>query len=204
MGAYKVWPTAHPQVMLETGEKLKLSFRVRPAPAGEMKLAAGTPETIKLRREPAGDYWLDVMLEGGSQPGWQKLPVSLQLDGGQAAVALEITYQTVADNLNVSPREVDLGEFARSSIKGGQARAGRLSVRKQVGGFKIKSITSSLGFLGFDQQTIVEGRNYLFRIAPKADGAPAPGAYNGVITIETDDPQKPRIEVPVRLTIVDR
>ena len=191
-------------MLLESGEKLPLSFRVRPDTAGEVKLAAGAPDTAKLSREPGGDYWLDVVLEGGSQSGWQKLPISLQLDKEPASVAVEITYQVVAENLSISPREMDLGEFAVSAVKGGQVRAGRLNIRKQVGAFKIKSITSSLAFLNFDQQTIVEGRNYLFRIAPRGEGAPGPGAYTGRITIETDDPQKPRIEVPVRLTIVDR
>jgi hypothetical protein len=204
IGLFKVWPTAHPQVMLESGEKLPLSFRVRPATRGEVKLAAGAPETVKLRREPGGDYWLDVLLEGGSQKGWQKLPVSLHLDGSPQTLALEITHQTVTENMTVSPREIDLGEFTLSDVKADRARPGRVSIRKQVGAFKIKSISSSLRFLKFDQQTIVEGRNYLFRIAPKAEGVTGPGAYNGSITIETDDPQKPRLEIPVRLTIVDR
>jgi hypothetical protein len=204
MSVFKVWPTAHPQVLLEAGEKLSLSFRVRPATAGEVKLAPGAPETVKLRREPGGDYWLDVLLEGGSQAGWRKLPVSLQLDGGPRDVAVEITYQTVTENLTVAPRELDLGEFALSDIRAARARPGRVSIRKQVGAFKIKSISSSLPFLKFDQQIIVEGRNYLFRIAPKAEGVTGPGAYNGNLTIETDDPQKPRLVIPVRLSIVDR
>jgi hypothetical protein len=80
-------------------------------------------------------------------------------------------------------------------------RTGRVGIRKQVGSFQIKSLTSTLAFLKLEKQTIVEGSNYLVRVTLDTTSLPKAGPYTGVIRIETDDSLTPVVEIHVKVIL---
>ena len=49
---------------------------------------------------------------------------------------------------------------------------------------------------------MVDGSNYLIRITIDGTRSLKPGAYEGVVLIETDEGH--RVEVPIKLKLVDR
>jgi hypothetical protein len=53
-----------------------------------------------------------------------------------------------------------------------------------------------------EQNTIVEGSNYIVRTRFDLGKLPKAGAYNGKVVIEMDDGN--RLEVPIKFAIVDR
>lgn len=101
-----------------------------------------------------------------------------------------------AESLVATPHELDFGELtletAKNSLK-------RLGVRKVVGSFHIKTLSSSLPFLKLDQVVIVAGSNYLIKVTIDPTKPLKPGPHEGVIAIETDEGH--RMEVPVKLKL---
>ena len=78
----------------------------------------------------------------------------------------------------------------------------RVGVRKIVGSFHIKTLSSTLPFLKLQQATMVDGSNYLIRITIDAARSLKPGPYEGVMLIETDEGH--RVEVSIKLKLVNR
>ena len=78
----------------------------------------------------------------------------------------------------------------------------RVGIRKIVGTFHIKAVSSTLPFLKLEQVTMVENSNYLIRITIDAAKPVKAGSYDGVLLIETDGGK--RLEVPIKMTLVDR
>ena len=110
----------------------------------------------------------------------------------------------LAENVITTPASLDIGEITLSSLRAQPRGIGRVGVRKLTGAFRITALSSSLQFIKLEQQIIVEGSNYLIRLGSDPSLLPKPGSYDGFLRIETDDSQKPRIEVPIRLILVDR
>ncbi len=198
VGSFNVWPTARPALSLERGKPASISLRIKPDDKNAaLKLAADAPASYRLSRNASGVYWLDISIEPINEPGARAIPVLLDAGDGHT-LAVKLTVTVAAENLIVTPRELDLGQVALSSLIAAPLRNGRLGVRKLVGSFHIKSVSSTLEFLKLDQQTIVDGSNYLIRVGVKPELAKA-GAHTGVIRIETDEGQV--IEAPVKLVI---
>jgi len=202
-GSLLVWPTANPSVAMEEGEKLKISLRIRPRTPdqpGEIKLGPEAPPFCKLRREQAGDgYWLDFDLEG-VRTATYTIPLKvLSIPPKDLRVSLQLNV--IPESLVVTPKEIDLGVMSAKDIAAGAVRPARLGVRKQVGTFKIASLSSNLEFLKLDQRTIVDGSNYLIAITVSSHKPIKPASYNGVIRIEIDSGR--RTEVPVRVVVTD-
>lgn len=201
-GAFQIWPTARPAVSAEPGERLSIAIRLRALNPGAetVKLGAGAPESWKLRREPAGDYWLDIPIDadGGSATRTAPLVVDLGENRSQE-IRVQLMLTVPSENLVVTPRAVDFGELTL-------ARAGvavqRLGIRKLVGSFHIKTLASTLPFLKLLPTTIVEGSNYLIRATIDPAKPIKPGAYSGIAVIETDEGHK--VEVPIKVKLVDR
>jgi hypothetical protein len=102
-----------------------------------------------------------------------------------------------AENLVVTPKELDFGEVALENVR---LTIRRVGVRKIVGSLHIKALTTTLPFLKLEQATMIEGRNYLVRITIDPTKPLKAGAYDGTVVIETDE--GPRVEVPVKLKLV--
>jgi len=196
-GAFQIWPTARPVVSVEPGERLSISLRIRPLnpESGTVRLTEAAPPSWKLRHE-ATDYWLDVPIDGA---GLRTVPLIVELpDGRSREIRIQLTVNVPAENIVVTPREIDFGAIAISGVKDLIKRVG---IRKQVGSFHIKSATSTLPFLKLEQATMVEGSNYLFRVTIDSAKATKAGKYEGFLTVETDDGHK--FQVPVKITLLD-
>lgn len=203
-GAFNVWPIARPVVTVERGERLAITLRIRPTEpiSGTLKLATAS-EAYKLRRETNGDgYLLDMAIEPSNDLTQRVVPVALQVgDGALPQLALQLTVNIQAENLVATPSQIDLGEVSLADLKNGAAAGSRMGVRKVVGTFHIKSLTSTLGFLTLESRTIIEGSNYVIRVGFDQTKLPKAGTYTGALKIETDDPLKPQVAVPVKVIV---
>ncbi len=203
---FRVWPTSRPTLLLERGEKLDITLRFRPQTGNTATLALGpdAPDFCKLRRDQTSNtYWLDIT--AGPVDASVKRAVPLVVtdpNGTSIKLPVNVAIDVPAENVIVTPRELDLGEINLSRLKAGQQKIGRAGIRKLVGSFRIKSLSSSLPFLTLELQTIAEGVNYIIRTRFDLEQLPKAGAYNGSLVIETDDGT--RFNLPVKLTIVDR
>jgi len=202
-GAFHIWPTARPAITLEAGERLPVALRIRSltATAGTLKLGADAPPSWKLRSEPGGrEYWLDIPVDPSNGSGSRTVPLVVELpDGRSREIRVQLTVDVPAENLVTTPRELDFGELTIESA--GQTLR-RLGVRKLVGSFEIKSVSSTLPFLKFERVVIVPGSNYLIRVTIDATKPLKPGAQQGVIVIETDGGN--RLEMPIKLKLLDQ
>lgn len=199
-----MWPAARPVVTVERGERLTVTLRIRPTEptSGILKLAKA-PETYKLRREPNGDsYLLDLTVEPSNDLAPRVMPVALEInDGASGELALQMTVNVQAENLIATPRQLDFGEVSLASLQDGLTGGGRFGIRKTVGTFHIKSLTSTLNFLKMEPRTIIEGSNYVIRVSFDQTKLPKAAAYTGVLRVETDDPLTPRVEIPVKMVL---
>ena len=210
VGAFKLWPTARPGITIDRGERLTFSLRIRPTQVGPSELQSSTKPTelidCKLRREPSGSgYWLDIAVGPFSEPGPRSATIELRASGDALPpVKVQLTLSVLGENVIATPGSLDIGELLLSGLRAQPKVLGRVGVRKLVGAFRITSISSSLAFIKTEQQTIVEGSNYLVKLSSDPSLLPKPGSYNGILRIETDDSQKPRLEVPISVTVADR
>lgn len=201
-GAFQIWPTARPVISVEPGERLTISLRIRAlAPdAGSLNLGPGAPESWKLRRDAAGDYWLDIPIEAGGGSGSRAAPLVVDLGENRSReIRVQLMVTVPGENLVVTPKDLDFGELTLATAG---AAIKRIGVRKIVGSFHIKTLSSTLPFLKLQQSTMVDGSNYLIKVTIDQTRPLKPGAYDGVVLIETDEGH--RVEVPVKLRLVDR
>jgi hypothetical protein len=206
LAGFNVWPASQPVVTLERGEKLDITLRFRPlsATSGTLALAPDAPAFYKLRHDASSNaYWLNLTAGPVDASLTQAIPlVVTAADGSSSKLIFNLAIDVPAENLIVTPRELDLGESALSSLRADQQRTGRIGIRKLVGSFNIKALSSTLPFLKLEQQTIVEGSNYLIRVRIDAESVPKAGTYIGVLVIDIDDKQK--LQIPVKLILADR
>ncbi|MEK6285468.1 MAG: hypothetical protein AABO57_06990 [Acidobacteriota bacterium] len=202
-GAFQIWPTAQPAITVEPGERVAIALRIKAlAPeAGSLKLAPDAPDTWKLRREGnGGDYWLDIPIGPASESSSRVVPFVVELSEGRSReIRVRLTVSVPAENLVATPRSIDFGEISLASPKGALKRVG---VRKIVGSFHIKALSSTLPFLKVEQATIIEGSNYIIRVTIDPTKSLKTGIHEGVILIETDEGK--RLEVPVKVKLIDR
>jgi len=203
---FYVWPTLRPAITLERGEKITITLRLRPqiGSSATLALAPDSPDFAKLRFDKTSNtYWLDMAAGPAEAPVKATVPLVVTPPNGvPIKLTVNLGIDVPAENLILTPRELNLGEIGMSGLRAGQQKLGRVGLRKLVGSFRIKSLSSTLPFLKLEQQTIVDGTNYLIRTRLDLDNPPKAGAYNGVVSIETDDGH--RLELPVKLVIVDR
>lgn len=200
-GGLQIWPTARPAVSAEPGERLTIALRLRALgqdPA-TVKLGAGAPESWSLRREAAGDYWLDIPIDAGGGSGTRTAPLVANFgENSTHEIRVQLMVTVPAENLVVTPRQLDFGELTTARVSGAVQRIG---IRKIVGSFRIKTLSSTLPFLKLVPATMVEGSNYLIRVTFDPAKPFKPGAYSGVVLIETDEGRK--VEVPINLKLVE-
>ena len=202
IGAFQVWPTARPQISVEAGERLTMALRIRAIgqPGATLKLAPDAPDTWKLRREPkTGDYWMDMQIDAATGSGARTATlVADPGDGRTREMRVRLTVNVLAENLIVTPKALDFGEVSIAKTRNSFQRVG---IRKLVGTFHIKTLSSSLPFLKLEQTTILENTNYLVRLTIDPTRPLKAGAYDGALLIETDGGN--RLEVPITIKLVD-
>jgi hypothetical protein len=207
---FNVWPTARPGISIDRGERIKFSIRIRPseAEAAELQLSTKPTEKIdyKLRREAKGSgYWLDVEAGPFSESGSHQAKIEMTAGANPAtAVTIYLSVYVLSENLIATPNSLDLGELHLPQLTERARLVGRLGLRKTAGTFRITTYSASLPFIKLERQIIVDGSNYLIRLTTDPASLPKPGSYTGVLRMETDDREKPIVEIPIKVTVVDR
>lgn len=221
VGDLSVWPSASPSLILNKGEALSISLRIRSRGTGELAAAPlragmavpGASEVklpqlaiedaaglaCKLRPE-SDSYWLDVQVGPFSEPGTYLKRIVLRADPEPLTLSFSIVVPDRA--ISVAPKSLDLGSAALSDLKQGlrQLRAS-INLRKQVGSFRVKSVSTDLAFLKLELVAVVEGSNYLIRVKVDPAAISSARSFEGSIRIETDDPNEPLIEVPCKVAL---
>lgn len=195
---FHIWPTARPAISIEPGERLAIALRIRSlaADAGSLKLGPDAPVSWKLRREANGDYWLDIPIEGS---GSRAAPLVVVQGETSQEIGVQVSVTAPAENIVVTPVALDFGEQTLADLRGAVQRFG---IRKIVGVFHIKLLSSTLPFIKFQQSTMIDGSNYLIKVTIDQTKPLKPGAYEGAVVIDTDEGH--RVEVPIKLKLVDR
>jgi hypothetical protein len=206
VAGFLVWPTVRPVIPLARGEKLDIFLRLKPeaGSTSTLALAPGAPPICKLRYDkPTNTYWLDITAGPSDVSAKRAIPLVVTDPHGAAIkLTVNLAVEVPSENLVASPRELDLGEISLSALKAGQQKTGRIGLRKLVGTFHLKKLSSSLSFLKLESQTIVDGSNYLIRTRFDLAALPKPGVHNGILSVDTDDGEN--VKLPIKLTIVDR
>jgi hypothetical protein len=221
VGDLLVWPSASPSLVLDRGEVLAISLRIRPRGPGElaaMPFSAGLaiPTDIKpkpIQLESASDgltcklrsegdlYWLDVQIGPFSEPGLYLKRVLLKADSEPFNISFSI--RVPAESIIVEPKSLDLGSISLSDLKGGLKRPrANLAVRKLVGALQVKMVSADLAFLKLELVPIVEGSSYLIRVIVNPAEVTQARSFEGSIQIQTDDPNRPLIEVPCKVAFL--
>jgi hypothetical protein len=206
IGNLNFWPTATPLVSVDQGEHFRFSLRVKSVEKKDAKIKIGTAEfenvTWKLRQESDVTTWIDFDVGPISQPGSISKSINVETDSpGKATIAL--TVVVIAENLIATPRSIDLPDLSLADLQGRDRVIGRFGLRKLIGEFQIKAITCTLTFIRVEHQSLVDGSNYVIRLTLEAARA-KPGSYSGSVRVETDDPVKSLVEIPIKVRIVGR
>jgi hypothetical protein len=203
LGGFNIWPATQPRVTLERAERLTMSLRIRRSSsvAGTIPFQEGSTDGVAYKvRQDGGTYWLDLTIDPSSEPGRRGVPIALKVNDGQVPeLGLSVRINVLAEGLVITPRSLDLGEV---SLSAPLDAVGRVGIRRTVGNIRVAKASSTLAFLRFETQTIVDGSNYVIRVTLASSSTLAPGTLTGTIVVETDDKATPRIEVPVRITFL--
>jgi len=195
-GAYQVWPTSRPEIELEKGEKLSIPVRIRSTGAETLTVTVEPGSPWKLRKETSGDYWLDILAEGGAQATPASAKLTVDFGSSRSEIQVKLKTSVPVDNLVVTPKDIDFGDLPVAGLSGSVKRFG---IRKLVGSFHIKTLSSTLPFLKLEQATMVDGSNYVIRVSIDQSKA-KPGSYSGSVVVDTDEAH--RVEIPVKIKIV--
>ena len=210
VGAFQFWPTAKPQITLARNATTKITLRIRPNfdESFDLKLLSQNSDAAKynLRREGKSNlYWLDIETAAIAEPGVKNLPIELQSSGGRSdALAVALTLRVLDDGIITTPAKVDCGTLALVELQKFTTRVARVGLRKIAGGFHVKAVSSTLDFLQPVAQTLVDGSNYVILISTVVEKLPKAGTYEGKLIVETDDLQKPRVEIPIKIVLSDK
>ncbi|HEU4386969.1 MAG TPA: hypothetical protein VFV34_04165 [Blastocatellia bacterium] len=203
LDGFNIWPATQPRLTLEQAERLTMSLRIRRSNglAGTMPIQEGSVEGVDFKlRQQGAEYWLDLTISAGPEPGPRTAPINLKVtDGLVPQLGLSVRMKVLPRGLVVTPATLELGEISLAESSG---LVGRIGIRRTVGSLQIKSISSTLSFLKLEMQTVVAGSNYLIRVTIAPGTNLSPGPQNGTIAIETDDRSSPHIDVPVRITFL--
>jgi hypothetical protein len=208
LGSFKVWPTATPEWSLGRSERAKLSLRIRSDFDGDLglKLVSNNFDRAKykLRREN-NVYWLDIESEPVNEAGKHTITIEMQSTNPKVEnLSVSLILNVLDDGLLFTPAVIDCGELPLSSLKDFPTRVGRAGVRKLAGSFRVKSVSATLAFLSPVVQAMVEGSNYLITVNTAPGNLPKAGVYEGKVIVETDDAKKPRLEIPIKITLTDK
>ncbi len=207
LGNWVVWPTASPAVTVELGERLNLMVRLRPLIAGSEKLELQpmASDAVKglFASEPKGNgYWLKVEIQPADKPGQIRVPLVIKPSANHEEILINLSVNVIAENVVATPKRIEIDEVGLTKLAGTLRRVGRVGVRKIVGNFQIKSVSTTLTFLRAEVQTVIEGSGYLVTVTLDESRLPQTGNHQGVLRIATDDRRTPMIEIPINFTTV--
>ena len=150
--------------------------------------------------EPGRRFRLTVILKGEGPAGKQRQDISLKTNLASAP-ALRIPVNTfVREKVYALPESVFLGRFGINEIKGNPKAAQQLAqilmvYRDNTTEFQAQ-VTSDLPFLKISSKRGPKGDRYENWVSIDPELAPT-GEFKGTIVIETNDPDFPKLTVPV-------
>jgi hypothetical protein len=154
--------------------------------------------------EPGQRYRLAVTFEAKGPDGKVAEPLYLMTNRGRIAVPV---HTEIIPRVYAFPTSVFLGNLYLSQIKGNPETARTMAqilmvYRKNTTDFEIK-VTSDIPFLKIESEQGPQGdrwENTLWLDPERVQ----PGEINGTLVIETNDPEVPKLEVPVTGRLLDR
>jgi hypothetical protein len=154
--------------------------------------------------EPGRHYRLTVTFEGKGPDG--KVAEWLYFKANGEKVGIPV-HTEILPRVYAFPKSVDMGKFDLSHIKGNPQTARTVAqilmvYRKNTTGFEIE-VTSDIPFLKIDSEQGPDGdrwENTLWLDSERVQ----PGEIDGTIFIETNDPEVPKLEVPVSGVLLDK
>ncbi len=157
----------------------------------------------RLKPVTPGKRWeLTVVLDRAAPVGRQQGKVTIAT-GDPAQPRVEISARAVIEEVvSASPAEVYFGTLLPHSVAGDLGHKQVLVTRRSgQGGFRVLGATSDLPFLTLEVAPKEPGKSYLISIAVVPGKAPK-GKIEGTVTVRTNDPAFPRVQVPVRGTFL--
>lgn len=154
--------------------------------------------------EPGRRYRLTVTFQGKGPDG--KVAELLYLVSNRDRIAIPV-HTAVLPSVYTFPTAVDMGKSPLSHIRGNpetaRTRAQILMVyRKNTTGFEVK-VTSDIPFLKIESEQGPQGDRWENTLWLDSEHVHA-GEIQGTIFIETNDPEVPKLEVPVTGMVFDR
>jgi hypothetical protein len=199
--AVQVLPSLTPTVVLNRAGATTTELRLRAVPGVEVTAAKGNSPLAKVTLIPGEEssYRLEITVDESAPWGRSDFLVLLSTTAAdQREIAVSVHCEK---GILVSPSEVTL---ARRSADSGGGLVATVLLRKPGGGLEILGAKCSEP--GFEVRVIPVREGWLYRILATGDDATAVDP-SAVLSIETGDPDQPRLEVPLRrpsATKVDR
>jgi hypothetical protein len=149
-------------------------------------------------------YRLTVTFEGEGPGG--KFGDLVYLKTNRDTIAIPV-HTAVLPGVYTFPRSVDMGKFDLGHIRGNPESARTMAqilmvYRKNSTDFQIK-VSSDIPFLKIESEQGPLGDRWENTIWLDPDQV-QPGEINGTIVIETNDPEVPKLEVPVTGKLLDK
>lgn len=163
---------------------------------------AGSHFVASINTEAPGKrYTLQVDVLPDTPPGRYMEAVYLHTDQPATPTVKIGVNVLVKENLYANPETVDYGNVGLGYLQKNPNTIELLNqtflIKKRQGTFEIKSVTSNVPQVQLRQEPAT-GPSEVFQITASLDKQRLqPGKLKGTITIETDDPDFPRLTVPV-------
>lgn len=154
--------------------------------------------------EPGQRYRLIATFDSRGFDG--KAAEMLYLTTNRDRLAVPV-HTAVIPRVYTFPRAIDMGKFPLSEIRGNPETARTVAqilmvYRKNTTDFEIE-VTSDVPFLNIESEQGSDGDRWENTIWLDPERV-QPGEINGTIFIDTNDPQVPKLEVPVTGQLLDR
>ncbi len=163
-------------------------------------VSGGTNFNVKLQTiEDGKRYELAIATNPALRPGHYEQSVQLMTDNAQLPVATVLLEVTVFARVFVMPSAITMQPVSLDSDLSAINLPLIQVKRRNEGGLKINSISSTLPFVKLEVTTIIEGESYTIRIRFDKSKIPGVGRYSGKIRIETNDSDVSAAEIPLQV-----
>ena len=154
---------------------------------------------ISVSLQPIQDgkrYEVKVASKAGLKPGTYSQVVRLETDSNQGVTEIQLDL-TVYPIVFATPQAIQLPTIGQDTDVA-SLQLPQISIRKvRDGGLKIKNISSTLPFLNLKLAPESDGTQYGLFLSIDKSKIEKPGRYSGKITIVTNDPDSPTLNVDV-------
>lgn len=148
-------------------------------------------------------YTLTVSLDPGTPVGQHQGTITLTTDSPEFASIDILTRAWVKDSVNTSISRVTFSTIPLEALDLPAVYEKTVRVEKHAGiDFKVLRATTDISMLEVEVVPESAGTSYLVHVRIVKERARS-GAIEGTLTIETNDPARPRITLPIEGTILD-